>query len=249
MLLREELRWLIPEPFRMVYGLTGWPRLKAGAVMVTGAITAWGVTFVSWFARLSVVQQVVGVVLFGLLGAIMLGMGWHWLEGRFLKDDAKRRRLAYLYHQWACCSLDHVLRMWNTIREPTRDGLTENAKRFAEVFRSLDGIVTYPIIEHRARLEAELDNPASSLDEIMRSHQVIFQYHWRALLWIHATMGFVGLTPDGEQYRAMMKAHDEYSRAARLFALQPGFRRLGKVLRTLNREREMVVTPWTVRYE
>jgi len=139
--------------------------------------------------------------------------------------------------------------MWSTICNPDREGLSDSAKSFANNFQALDGVVVCPITDHRTALEAALLNPASSLDGIVEVHQAVFQYHWRALLWIHATMGFVGLVPNNEQYKAMMKAHDEYSKAARLLALQPGFRKLGKVLRTLNREREMVVTPWTVRYD
>ncbi len=240
-LLREHM-WWFPRPHKTVLAATAYPRVKPLVVGGGAVITGWAVSVAGWLGAQSIGSKIALAIACGLLGAGVVGFIWHWIEGRFVSDAAKHRRLAELYHNTAVPALCHVKEYWEYMQNV-------DPNKFGPLLAECNGIVLLPVIEWQGKLEAALNNQASPPSAIIGHFRWVFQYHWRALLWIHANMGFVGLRPDEERYKAMMAAHRTFADRMRLLSIQPGFRKLGKIRRTLNRERELIVTPWTVRYD
>ena len=238
----RERAWWVPRPARMVIAATSFPKIKPLVVAGSGVITGWSITLASWFGGLPLAPKIGIGVGAGLVAAGVVGAVWHWVEARFVSDAAKRARLDALYYGTAVPALDQVASYWEFMQ-------ASDAEKFGPLLETLNGIVLSPVAEHRQGLEESLSNAASPPSAIIEKFRIVFQYHWRALLWIHATMGFVGVVPEEERYKAMIAAHAVFSGKMRRLAIQPGYRNLGKVRRTLNRERELIVTPWIVTYD
>ena len=239
-ILSEQL-WVRPNPIRVAWAATAWPRIKLAIVAGATVITAWAVAVAGWFGGQSLLSQGVLVVAIALLAGGLVGALWHLVESRFVSKTVKHRRLAALYYQTAVPALCQVREFWEFMQ-------AVDEEKFGPLLSACNGIVLEPVSHHRGILENALQNLASPPSAIIDQLRLVFQYHWRTLLWIHANMGFVGVTTDTERYKAMMAAHLEFADKMRFLAIQPGFKNLGKVRRTLNRERELIVTPWTVRY-